>query len=224
MCNVHQRGIFGPDFEHNLLQITPTTDPQTSTAVNFDEQSAPVNQLSPQQFLLSEQLNKEAGNPEVAAQRQETLLEWFDRSVEKELKKRRTSMDGGGEVSPKKIEEPASLNTFPSMVDRLAEASASRVEIASQMLKVPETELTDAVDKLAKAEAMCAFADAVRVAEAAAKAAPPGQAEEAAVASVKGLQTDVKTTNIIRETLPGSRPIEVLGYVGVTHPKLPKKS
>lgn len=69
---------------------------------------------------------------------------------------------------------------------------------------------------------MCEFADAVKAAEAAAGAAPPELVEEAALASARGFQTDVKTTSIHGE-LEGVRPIEVVGYVGVTKPKYPTK-
>lgn len=54
-------------------------------------------------------------------------------------------------------------------MDQMSEASASRIEISSQMRMQPDTELTEAVDKLAKAEAMCSFAGAVKAAEAAAE-------------------------------------------------------
>lgn len=54
-------------------------------------------------------------------------------------------------------------------MERMSEASASRIEITTQMTMQPDTELTDAVDKYAKAEAMCAFAGAVKAAEAAAE-------------------------------------------------------
>lgn len=83
-------------------------------------------------------------------------------------------------------------------------------------------ELTDAVDKLAKAEQMCEFAGAIKAAEAAAVAAPPDLVEEAALASARGYQTDVKATRVQGE-LEGVRPIEILGYVGVTKPKYPTK-
>lgn len=83
-------------------------------------------------------------------------------------------------------------------------------------------ELTDAVDKFAKAEAMCAFAGAVKAAEAAAVAAPPELIEAAALASAKGFQTDLKATGVHAE-LHGVRPIEVVGYVGVTKPKYPTR-
>lgn len=92
----------------------------------------------------------------------------FDRSVEKELKKRRETINSGadsfGPVMPVK-----DINVSKGIMDRMSEASASRIEIASQMGMQPDTELTDAVDKYAKAEAMCAFAGAVKAAEAAAE-------------------------------------------------------
>lgn len=92
----------------------------------------------------------------------------FDRSVEKELKKRRESFNNGsenfGSVVPVK-----DLNISKGILERMSEASSTRIEIATQMGMQPDTELTDAVDKYAKAEAMCAFAGAVKAAEAAAE-------------------------------------------------------
>lgn len=54
-------------------------------------------------------------------------------------------------------------------------------------------------------------------------AAPPGLAEEAAVASARIFQTEVETTSQIHEDIGGDRPIEVLGYVGITKPRHPAK-
>lgn len=54
-------------------------------------------------------------------------------------------------------------------------------------------------------------------------AAPPGLAEEAAVASARIFQTEVETTSEIREDIAGIKPIEVVGYVGITKPKHPAK-
>lgn len=98
----------------------------------------------------------------------QNLVLRFDRSVEKELKKRRESLTNGspnfGSVPPVK-----DLNISKGALERMSEASASRIEILTQMGMQPDTELTDAVDKFAKAEAMCAFAGAVKAAEAAAE-------------------------------------------------------
>lgn len=54
-------------------------------------------------------------------------------------------------------------------------------------------------------------------------AAPPELAEEAAVASARIFQTEVETTSMIQEDVGGSKPIEVVGYVGITKPKYPAK-
>lgn len=64
---------------------------------------------------------------------------------------------------------PKDLDISKTLMDQISEASASRIEIASQMRMEPDSELTEAVDKLAKAEAMCSFAGAVKAAEAAAE-------------------------------------------------------
>ncbi|KAJ8975140.1 hypothetical protein NQ317_015274, partial [Molorchus minor] len=121
-------------------------------------------------FLLQQLTMAEARNPQVAEEKTESLMQWFDRSVENELKKRKETCCGGAtsfaDVMPP---APKDLNVSKGVMEKMAEASASRIEIASQMQMTPDTELTEAVDKLAKAEAMCAFAGAVKAAEAAAE-------------------------------------------------------
>ncbi|KAH1022197.1 hypothetical protein HUJ04_011628 [Dendroctonus ponderosae] len=157
-------------------------------------------------------------------ERRESLMEWFDRSVEKELKNQKTaSFDAGPQFPPPLIavDEPQ-LNLSKGTLQRMSGATASQVEMLFDLRKEPDTELTDAVDKLAKAEQMCDFAGAIQAAEAAAVAAPPDLVEEAALASARGYQTDVKATRVQGE-LEGARPIEILGYVGVTKPKYPTK-
>lgn len=79
----------------------------------------------------------------------------------------------------------------------------------------------DAVEKLATAEAMCNFAGAVEAAEEACRSVPKECAEEAAAAGVRGYQKEI--TNIVQQTIPGEHPIEVVGYVGITTPKNPRK-
>lgn len=95
----------------------------------------------------------------------------FDRSVEKELKKRKdTSLTlGDSSYSEALPSPPRDINVSRAMMDMMAEATASRIQIVSQMAMQPDTELTDAVDKYAKAEAMCSFAGAIKAAEAAAE-------------------------------------------------------
>ncbi|XP_048523274.1 uncharacterized protein LOC109541561 isoform X2 [Dendroctonus ponderosae] len=157
-------------------------------------------------------------------ERRESLMEWFDRSVEKELKNQKTaSFNAGPQFPPPLIavDEPQ-LNLSKGTLQRMSGATASQVEMLFDLRKEPDTELTDAVDKLAKAEQMCEFAGAIQAAEAAAVAAPPDLVEEAALASARGYQTDVKATRVQGE-LEGARPIEILGYVGVTKPKYPTK-
>ncbi|CAG9766672.1 unnamed protein product [Ceutorhynchus assimilis] len=165
-------------------------------------------------------------SPRQESEREESLMQWFDRSVEKELRKHKDSAVGTAMGLPSSpmidLEEELPLNFSAGLLDRISEANASQVEMVFDLRKEPETDLSDAVDKLAKAEAMCAFAGAVRAAEAAAHQAPPELVEEAALASARGYQTDLKATSIQGEIV-GVRPIEVLGYVGVTKPKYPTK-
>lgn len=100
-------------------------------------------------------------------------------------------------------------------------SSTSGIDIASRMRSEQDTDLLEAVDKFAKAEAMVAFEGAVRAAENAAASVSPEYAEEAAVAGARTFQAEL--TSVVKETVPGIRPVEVVGYVGITKPRRPKK-
>ncbi|KAG5879953.1 hypothetical protein JTB14_024546 [Gonioctena quinquepunctata] len=168
-------------------------------------------------FLLPQLIMEEQTSPsgrKATQETQESILQWFDRSVEKELKKRKESLPDSPTLFADIIPAVADLNLPKGFMEKMSEASASRIEIATQMRMEPDTELTDAVDKFAKAEAMCAFAGAVKAAEAAAEAAPPELAEEAAVASARGFQTEIHTSEI-REEISGEKPMEVIGYIDI---------
>ncbi|XP_050296048.1 uncharacterized protein LOC126735967 [Anthonomus grandis grandis] len=221
----------------NLSELLDQTASQMSSRYRRMEQNithTPTNlNVSETPSNANPLLSQEQSRDQAAAQskktdgvREESLLEWFDRSVEKELKKHKSSSIGK-EAAPANIalsllDENDLLNMSKGVMERVSEATASQVEIVFDLRKEPDTELTDAVDKYAKAEAMCAFAGAVKAAEAAAYAAPPELVEEAALASARGFETDVKATGVHGE-LEGVRPIEVVGYVGVTKPKYPTK-
>lgn len=90
------------------------------------------------------------------------------------------------------------------------------------MRSAPDTDLTEAVEKLAKAEAACHFAGAVRAAEEAAAAAPPELAEEAAAAGARDFHAEI-TDTFHDTTGDGEKPIQVLGYIGITRPKKPRR-
>nr|CAI5855606.1 unnamed protein product [Callosobruchus analis] len=122
-------------------------------------------------FLLSQLAMAESQNadPQVASVREESVMEWFDRCVEKELKKRKELDSEAGGPLFDVVPPPKDLNVSKALLDRMSEASSSRVEICTQMGMTPDTELTEAADRYAKAEAMCAFAGAVKAAEAAAE-------------------------------------------------------
>ncbi|CAH1994009.1 unnamed protein product [Acanthoscelides obtectus] len=134
----------------------------------IEEEDEPL-QKDPR-FLLSQlAMAEQNGNPQVASDREESIMEWFDRCVEKELRKRKElDTEVAGPLFDV-IPPPKDLNVTKALLDRMSEASSSRVEICTQMRMTPDTELTEAADKYAKAEAMCAFAGAVRAAEAAAE-------------------------------------------------------
>ncbi|CAH1994019.1 unnamed protein product [Acanthoscelides obtectus] len=55
------------------------------------------------------------------------------------------------------------------------------------------------------------------------QAAPPGFAEETAVASARVFQSEVTATSMIKEEVGGFKPQGVVGYVGITKPKNPIK-
>ncbi|XP_023012337.2 uncharacterized protein [Leptinotarsa decemlineata] len=217
----------------SLISQNQSKGPQSSRFNKFDKVPNLLQQIEDEdeppkkdpRFLLPLLImeeQKSQGDKIVTEERKESILEWFDRSVENELKKRKENIPGGTSTFADIIPAVADLNMSKGLMEKMSEASASGIEIATHMRMEPDTELTDAVDKLAKAEAMCAFAGAVKAAEAAAEAAPPELAEEAAVASARGFQTEVHTSEI-REELTGVKPMEVIGYIGVTKPKYPLK-
>ncbi|XP_044255209.1 uncharacterized protein LOC123005491 [Tribolium madens] len=176
-----------------------------------------------QNYLLSQSQISEESNIQAAEAQHESLIEWFDRSVEKELRKRRDS--GGPSTSPldpamAPLKAKHALNLSKGTAERMAETSASRVEIAARLETDFTTELTDAVEKFAKAESMSHYAEALQAAEEAAQNAPPELMEQAAAAEARRIQTQLSK---VKETIPGVRPIEVVGYVGITKPYHPKK-
>lgn len=105
---------------------------------------------------------------------------------------------------------------------RMVQSSTSGIDISERLRSAPDTELTEAVEKLAKAEAALHFAGAVRAAEEAAAAAPPELAEEAAAAGARGFHAEI--TDVFHDTSAnGEKPIQILGYVGITRPKKPRR-
>ncbi|XP_066252114.1 uncharacterized protein [Euwallacea similis] len=209
--------------EINLLEFqNPTSEQMTSSRFRPGEQNC---RLTPSS-ITHPSLDTAGANPLLDEEKnckapQESLIQWFDRSVEKELKKLNKISFGAG---PQYDSPTSNTRKIPPLhfsratLERMAEASASQIEINFDLRREPDTELNTAVEKFAKAEAMCAFADGVKAAEAATVTAPPDLVEEAALASSRGFQTDLKVTNVYGES-QGLRPIEVVGYVGVTKPK-----
>lgn len=103
----------------------------------------------------------------------------------------------------------------------IVRSSTSGIDITGKLRSEQDTDLLEAVEKLAKAEAMVAFEGAVKAAENAAASVLPEYAEEAACAGARSFQAEL--TSVVKETVPGVRPIEVVGYVGITRPRRPKK-
>ncbi|XP_060531518.1 uncharacterized protein LOC132705102 [Cylas formicarius] len=232
-----QQEVYGPHIDYdvnwmpNNINLTDILDqnghqrtPKLKRIQNINQtatEQLPAGQSpyrNPQSLLLNELMQEDNKKPKVAEERRESLMEWFDRSVEKELRKHKETSLGRVGFSPTTTSPPEELKLSRGALERMAEASASQIEIVSDMRREPDAELSEAVDKLAKAEAMSKFAGAVRAAEAAAKSVPPELAEEAAVASARGFQTEVQTTNIHHD-FDGDRPMEVVGYIGITKPK-----
>lgn len=137
----------------------------------------------------------------------ESILQWFDRSCERELSRRQMEPYGNLDVSNIRGLER------PEMVD----ASVSGIDMEGLLRTEQNTELYEACEKLAKAQAMDNFTGAVKAAERAAANAPPEYAEEAAAAGARGYQAEL--TSIVQEKTAGFHPMEVIGYVGVTKPK-----
>lgn len=212
---------FGPQMDYNLNWAP--RDAESELADKTTTSQDDTNRL----LLTEEELAADVGDESIDSKRRESIIEWFDRSVENELEKRRDKDTSVIKKSPcaEKIEEAAAAAAAspksPNAMRGLAEATASGVEIIGELLREKDADLIEAVEKLATAEAMCNFAGAVEAAEEACKSVPAECAEEAAAAGVRGYQREI--TNIVQQTIPGEHPIEVVGYVGVTRPKNPRK-
>lgn len=135
----------------------------------------------------------------------------FDRTCERELMKRNTQNLHNLDISQMRgLSRPENITA----------SSISGLELADMLDTHQTTEILEACDKLAKAQAIDSFKGAVRAAEEAAANAPPEYAEEAAAAGARGYQAEL--TSVVQEKIPGLKPMEVIGYVGVTRPKKPK--
>ncbi|KAF5293326.1 hypothetical protein FQR65_LT01629 [Abscondita terminalis] len=191
------------------------------------EHNDPVPASKDSRYLLNQQTLRDADASQCpkSSARRESLLEWFDRTVELELKRRRDASLNVGEnminlatPSFNRLDKGRKYHSNPL----LCEASTSGMDINASLREDQDTELLLAVDKLAKAEAMCTFEGAVRAAEEAAASAPPEHVEEAAAAGAQGFEA--RLTGVIKQQIDGVKPVEVIGYVGITKPNKPKKS
>ncbi|KAB0799572.1 hypothetical protein PPYR_07452 [Photinus pyralis] len=244
--NVPNRQVFDGQFHYNFGR-TPTDDPALLMAAHAQQKNQPVKyfprelpestpvsdpgKYDDSRYLVSQNYLREeenaAASPRNRSQKRESLMEWFDRTVEGELQKRREASQNVGE-NMLKLDSP-SFNPLNkgyrskfSSTPLLTHASTSGIEVQAGLRVQKDTELLDAVDKLAVAEAVCAFEGAVRAAEEAAASVAPEFAEEAAAAGAQGFQAEL--TNVVRQEFDGVKPIEVVGYVGITRPNKPKKS
>ncbi|XP_044749958.1 uncharacterized protein LOC123310522 [Coccinella septempunctata] len=217
-----QHETFGPQMDYNLSWI-----PGAGVDSEIADRTPPLPDDTNKFLLTNEELAADVVDESIDSKRRESIIEWFDRSVEQELEKRKDKDHSIIKKSPcaEKIEAAAAAADTspksPNAMRGLAEATASGVEIIGELLREKDADLIDAVENLAAAEAMCNFAGAVEAAEEACKSVPLECAEEAAAAGVRGYQREI--TNMVQQTIPGEHPIEVVGYVGVTRPKNPRK-
>lgn len=143
----------------------------------------------------------------------------FDKNVEKELEKHEETSSVESFIDPT-IKPKSPRNVSP----RLLQTSTSGIDIAGKLRTEPDTELSEAVEKLARAEATFHFVGAVRAAEAAAAAVSPEYAEEAAAAGARDFHAEV--TDVLRNTTlgeDGNEVIQLVGYMGITRPKTSKR-
>ncbi|KAK5643151.1 hypothetical protein RI129_006996 [Pyrocoelia pectoralis] len=243
----NQRELFDAQFDYNFSRIA-RDDPARVMMTHSQRKQQPSRYFSqelPQsssacgrdkcgdsQYLLKQSYLRDAEQEAAMSSskpspKRESLMEWFDRTVESELRKRReASLNVGENVinldSPSFNPLHKGYKSKFSSNPLLTHASTSGIEVQAALRGETNTDLLDAVDKLAKAQAVCAFEGAVRAAEEAAASVPPEFAEEAAAAGAQGFEA--KLTNVVRQEFDGVKPIEVVGYVGITRPNKPKKS
>ncbi|XP_069683234.1 uncharacterized protein [Periplaneta americana] len=146
-------------------------------------------------------------------------MKMFDDAVNAELKKRKDYQGMDTYASNFFSGDPNRL-ACGTRRDVKSKSTLSAVETARSLHPDYYTSgLAEAVDKLAQAEAICRYDGAVKAAEDAASAFPEGiMAEEAAVARVRGYHAELVDT--VQEEIPGVRPIELVGYIGLTRPKI----
>ncbi|XP_067002692.2 uncharacterized protein [Anabrus simplex] len=145
----------------------------------------------------------------------------FDAAVTTELKNLRSSKVHQVHPMARKIVEDtrAAYDKKPHSASLLAslESSKSWLKIGAEFRKDRDSDFQRAVERLARAEASCHFDGAVRAAEAAAAKAPPELREEAALEGARNYQAMIMDS--FQGKLPGPKPVEVLGYIGITGPK-----
>lgn len=115
---------------------------------------------------------------------------------------------------PKKLSAPGGRRPLKSVSKTLA-SSMSNADIADELRVQHDNELTEAIDKLIRAEEASRFTEMMIAAEAAVAAAPPEFAEEAALAVTRDYHTE-KVTPIKEGQVRGETLIEVVGYVAYT--------
>lgn len=104
---------------------------------------------SPPDTLLGPELSRDQHTPQSKKneeKRRESLIQWFDRSVEKELKKHKETSIGAGiqYTGPvPNMDETPELNLSRGTLERLSGATASQVEICFDLRQQPDTGIPD---------------------------------------------------------------------------------
>ncbi|CAH0561301.1 unnamed protein product [Brassicogethes aeneus] len=202
----------------SLMQMSRNAQ-QSKRKVQEVKPPPPEDTADPRFLIKNLPMDTENEDPEVNKKQKETIMEWFDRNVEKELQKRHESVaDAGNNPEDMKVPKKG-LPVTDEYMSRMAESGASGIEVETKFRMEKDSEMAAAVDKLAMAEAMISFAGAVKAAEAAVEMAPPEKAEEAAVEGVKLFHQANTHVNAAKENMKGIKPVEIIGYIGVTKPK-----
>ncbi|KAK6638559.1 hypothetical protein RUM43_006826 [Polyplax serrata] len=157
-------------------------------------------------------------------------LQKFDEVVTRELTSRRMAEDEG----MPSFEGSKNWSTLQFSSSKFSDFGRSKIstehKVSRGLLSNVEKEvkpgdpgdvenayLMDAIEKLAQAQALCRFDAAVKAAEAATASVPPEKAEEVAMACARDYQSEI--VDVINEKIPTNedkKPIEVIGYIGVT--------
>lgn len=109
----------------------------------------PETTTTPSNPLLGPELDRDVHTSQTKKneeKRRESLIQWFDRSVKKELKKHKESSFGAGiqySGPVPNVDEAPELNLSRGTLERLSGATASQVEICFDLRQQPDTGILD---------------------------------------------------------------------------------